>query len=189
MKNRYLLLFTVMSVAAGLLSAMSFTLGTSASHARIVAADSRCRPEVSLGQGRAGTGVAAAEAVGPGAMDAELAARVALFRGTGLSDNQRAAIERIQREHDRHDVEFAGAILAEQSKLRAWSAKPLPDPQRIGASYASVSKWQRKMVEADVATWNRLHAVLDSAQKQQVRLGCSDTSARTAVAGSMDRTG
>jgi hypothetical protein len=178
MINRYWTILIVPAIAAGLLTAMAFTLEPTAQSGTLAAGD-RCRLQANLG-GREST--VAADAVHPGALDAQLAARVTLLRDARLTVDQASVVERIMKEHDGYDLEVTGSILAEHATLLALAGESIPDPQRIGASYAAIGKMQRRMVEADVAFWNRIYALLDTGQKQHLQTACGENVNRVARA-------
>lgn len=178
MINRYWTLLIVPGMAAGLLSAMAFTLQPSAQSGALAAGD-RCWLQANLG---AHDNAIAADAVRPGALDAQLAARVALLRDARLTVDQASVVERIMKEHDGYDLKVTGSILAEHASLLALAGESVPDPRRVGASYTAIATLQRQMVEADVAFWNRIYALLDQGQKQQLQTACGENGSRVARA-------
>lgn len=121
-------------------------------------------------------------------------ARGAMGAGLGpiwrleLNDVQRTQLTRVSDALRRAHWATMGRMLDARARLRDVEAQPQPDPKKVGAAFAEVSKLRQEMLEASVRARNDARALLTPAQREQLdrrRLG-GGTAAEDGDAGGDD---
>ncbi|MGD8940687.1 MAG: Spy/CpxP family protein refolding chaperone [Gammaproteobacteria bacterium] len=88
-----------------------------------------------------------------------------------LSDKQMDQLNDIQTKLQKDQWQLMGKMLDEQANVRkAWSGDK-PDPKKVGAAYAEISKLQRQALEARVEAMNKMYDTLTDEQREQLKSG------------------
>ena len=185
MINRYVLLVGVFATAAGLLTAMGYTLESHAAPKTVAATDTvAVTGTVAAARTVAATGMVrchfdpalrqeaitdeSARAMTPERLHELVSQRIENLKSTGLSDEQLARIERLQIAHARRNAQIAQAIDTELARPDAVASR--------GVTPDTVARLQREQVAVDVMVWNHAHDVLNADQKLRLQLGCREGS-------------
>lgn len=115
-----------------------------------------------------GMGMMGGHGMGPGMMMGGWGTGHA-FSLLNLTDEQRAKINKIMDAEQRKHWEVAGKMMEQHAKLRDLYAAETPDPKKIGAVYAEMSKFRQQMIETHVQSFNEMQAVLTKEQREQLR--------------------
>src|SRR3989338_3381485 len=86
-----------------------------------------------------------------------------------LSDEQRSKIVKLSDELKHDNWATKGLIMDESAKLRDLYAADKRDPSAIGKEYQKIFDLKRKMIEATIASQNRVEAVLTPEQRTQLK--------------------
>jgi Spy/CpxP family protein refolding chaperone len=86
-----------------------------------------------------------------------------------LSDQQREEITKLRDQLRRQHWGIMGKIMDERSKLSDLYAEDKPDAGKIGAIYDDIAKLQKKMVQTQVDSWNKIQDVLTPQQQEQLK--------------------
>lgn len=127
-----------------------------------------------MGPGVAGSGMMGPGAMGPGAMGSGMPGpgygmhRQWLGHGVNLSAEQRETIEGIRSELRRQQWNTMGEMLDARDALYNLLSADEPDPRQVGAAFERLSKLQRQLLEAHVASHNRMFAVLTDEQRAEL---------------------
>jgi Spy/CpxP family protein refolding chaperone len=116
-----------------------------------------------MGHGGYGMGRMGDFGMGPGMM---MAYRM-MYR-LGLSDDQRAKVRKIMEQHHKQMWTVMGDMMDARNKLRDLYDEDQPDPAKVGAAFAEVSKFHRQMLEARVRIRNEIGEVLTPEQREQL---------------------
>ena len=85
-----------------------------------------------------------------------------------LNDVQRTQLTRVSDALRRAHWATMGKMLDARARLRDVEAQPQPDPKRVGAAFAEVSRLRQEMLEASVRARNDARALLTPAQREQL---------------------
>jgi len=127
-----------------------------------------------MGPGVAGSGMMGPGMMGPGAMGPGMPGRgYGMHRewmghGANLSAEQRATIDGLRSELRHQQWNTLGAMLDARDALYDLLSADAPDPQQVGAAFERLSKLERQMLEAHVATHNRMLAILTDEQRAEL---------------------
>jgi Spy/CpxP family protein refolding chaperone len=86
-----------------------------------------------------------------------------------LSDEQRSKIVKLSDELKHDNWATKGLIMDESAKLRDLYAADKRDPSAIGKEYQKIFDLKRKMIEATIASQNRVEEVLTPEQRAQLK--------------------
>ena len=86
----------------------------------------------------------------------------------GLSDDQRAKVRKIIEQHHKEMWSAMGDMIEARNKLRDLYDEDRPDPAKVGAAFAEVSKFRRQMLEVRLRIRNEIREVLTPQQREQL---------------------
>jgi Spy/CpxP family protein refolding chaperone len=87
----------------------------------------------------------------------------------GLSDDQRNKINKIHDAERKQHWAIMGKMMDVENKQRDLLAHSEPDPKKVGAAYAEMSKLRQQMLETHVQANNDMQKVLTKEQREQLR--------------------
>lgn len=90
-------------------------------------------------------------------------------RGLGLSDEQRARINKIQDENRKSHWALAGELMDQQARLRDLYEAPQRDQTAIDETYKAIGQLQQRMYDSSVDAQKRIEAVLTKEQQEKLR--------------------
>jgi len=126
----------------------------------------RCADLMNRDYGMMGGGMMGGGMMGGGMMESP---RLHMVMALNLSDEQRAAINKLGDELRHKNWEREGAIQDEAARLRDLYEADKRDPTAIGAEYKKIFDLKREMIEAMVDTQNRIEALLTPDQLRQLK--------------------
>lgn len=95
--------------------------------------------------------------------------RFGMFHALNLSDEQRDKIRHIMYAQRKEMWKQMGSMMDAREKMRDLFAEDQPDPRKVGAAYADISRVRQKMVEARVRTHNEIWNLLTNEQREQLK--------------------
>ena len=94
--------------------------------------------------------------------------RMGMLKSLDLSSDQRSGINKLSDELRHNNWPTRGLIMDESAKLRDLYAANKRDPVAIGKVYQKIFDLKRQMIEATIATQNRIEDLLTPEQRDQL---------------------
>lgn len=119
-----------------------------------------------MGRQGMGPGMMGGYGGGPGMMGGQGMGPYAMLN---LSDEQRSKINKIHDAERKQHWAIMGKMMDKQNDQRDLLAQSEPDPKKVGAVYAEISKLRQQMLEIHVQASNDMQKILTKEQREQMQ--------------------
>jgi len=123
-------------------------------------------PGYGYGMHGMGPGMMGGYDVGPGMMRGHGMGPYAMLN---LSDDQRSKINKIHDAERKQHWAIMGKMMDVENTQRDLLAQSEPDPKKVGAAYAELSKLRQQMLETHVQANNDMQKILTKEQREQLQ--------------------